>query len=33
MITDSLSCLSHYRGLHPALDIAIRWLEERRNRK
>lgn len=28
MITDSLSCLGRYRGMHPALDTAIRWLEE-----
>ncbi len=27
MITDSLSCLGRYRGMHPALDLAIRWLE------
>ena len=28
MITDHLSRLGRYRGIHPALDTAIRWLEE-----
>ncbi len=28
MVTDCLSCLNRYRGIHPALDTAIRWLEE-----
>ena len=28
MITDSLSCLGRYCGIHPALDTAIRWLAE-----
>ena len=27
MITDSLACLGRYRGLHPALDTAIDWLQ------
>ena len=27
MITDSLSSLGRYRGMHPALDTAIQWLE------
>ena len=26
MISDSLSCLGRYLGIHPALDTAIRWL-------
>lgn len=26
MITDSLTCLDRYLGIHPALDTAIRWL-------
>ena len=25
MISDSLSCLGRYLGIHPALDTAIRW--------
>ena len=28
MITDSLSSLDRYSGIHPALDLAIRWLAE-----
>ena len=28
MITDSLTCLDRYLGIHPALDTAIRWLAQ-----
>lgn len=28
MITDNLSSLDRYSGIHPALDLAIRWLAE-----